>query len=235
MGNTSLTNGNNYFIAPLCKEDVDILFIDDHCLLINKPSGLLSVPGRQLENRDCAITRIQTTYPDALIVHRLDMDTSGLMVLARGKQSHRHFSIEFQERRAVKTYTAWVEGLVADDSGSMDQPMRCDWPNRPKQMVDYKEGKSALTHYTVITRDFSNNRTLLALKPVTGRSHQLRVHTAAMGHPILGCRFYGTEASIHAAPRLLLHASYLSLQHPVTGEPLIGRSQPPFTELTLSQ
>lgn len=216
------------FIAPPCTDEIKILFVDKHCLLIDKPSGLLSVPGRHPENRDCAISRIQQTYPDALIVHRLDMDTSGLMILARGKESHRHFSIQFQDRLVDKTYMAWVEGVVKNDNGSMDQPLRCDWPNRPKQMIDYQLGKTALTHYTVITRDNANNRTLLALKPVTGRSHQLRVHTAAIGHPILGCRFYGTASAIKASERLLLHASQLTITHPSTNEPLTIHTGLPF-------
>ncbi len=213
------------FIAPPCKEQVEILHADDHCLLINKPSGLLSVPGRLPENRDCVISRVQQHYPDALIVHRLDMDTSGIMVLARGKESHRHFSIQFQDRLADKEYMAWVEGLVLNDEGSMDQPMRCDWPNRPKQMVDYQQGKSALTHYSVVKRDEAAHRTLLKLTPVTGRSHQLRIHCAAMGHPILGCRFYGTDTSINAAERLQLHAYYLSIRHPESSELLTMHSQ----------
>ncbi|CAM3507714.1 pseudouridine synthase [Parendozoicomonas haliclonae] len=226
---TLTIDGPASFIAPPCHDPVEILYADEYCLLINKPSGLLSVPGRLEENRDCAITRVQETYPDALIVHRLDMDTSGIMVIARGKESHRHFSIQFQDRHADKAYVAWVDGIVQDDEGSMAQPMRCDWPNRPKQMVDYELGKSALTLYKVIERDPANHRTLLELKPVTGRSHQLRVHTAAMGHPILGCRFYGTERSIAAAERLQLHASFLSIAHPVYPERLEMHCPPEFT------
>ena len=216
------------FLVPYCEEPVDILFADDTCLLVNKPSGLLSVPGRHPANRDCVISRLQETYPDALIVHRLDMDTSGVMVIARGKESHRHLSRQFQDRETEKEYCAVVAGLVEHDHGEVNLPLRCDWPNRPRQMVDFELGKQALTRYEVLERMPERNTTRLKLIPITGRSHQLRVHCTELGHPILGCRFYGTEESIKGAPRLNLHASYLKVKHPQTGEELIGRSTPPF-------
>ncbi|MTI14349.1 pseudouridine synthase [Sansalvadorimonas verongulae] len=216
------------FLVPFCEAPVDILFADDTCLLVNKPSGLLSVPGRHPANRDCVISRLQETYPDAQIVHRLDMDTSGVMVIARGKESHRHLSRQFQERETEKKYCAVVAGLVEEDSGVIELPLRCDWPNRPKQMVDFEQGKPALTNYEVLERCPEANTSRLKLTPVTGRSHQLRVHCTELGHPILGCRFYGSAESIAAAPRLNLHASYLRVKHPVTGDALIGQSEPPF-------
>lgn len=216
------------FIVPVCEEPVEILYADESCLMVNKPSGLLSVPGRHPANKDCVISRVQETYPDALIVHRLDMDTSGVMVIARGKDSHKHLSIQFQDRKTEKEYCATVAGLVGQDEGVIDLPLRCDWPNRPKQMVDFERGKPTLTYYEVLERMPERNATQLKLIPITGRSHQLRVHCTELGHPILGCRFYGTEESIAAAPRLNLHASYLKVRHPETGEVLIGQSIPPF-------
>ena len=216
------------FIVPACEESVEVLYADEMCLLVSKPSGLLSVPGRHPANRDCVISRLQDTYPDALIVHRLDMDTSGVMVLARGKESHKNLSIQFQNRETEKEYCATVAGLVEQDDGVIDLPLRCDWANRPKQMVDFELGKSALTRYQVLERMPERNATRLKLIPITGRSHQLRVHCTELGHPILGCRFYGTEETIQAASRLNLHASYLKVRHPRTGEELIGRSMPPF-------
>ncbi|WP_281645391.1 pseudouridine synthase [Parendozoicomonas sp. Alg238-R29] len=216
------------FFAPKCAEQVEILYSDEYCLLVNKPSGLLSVPGRHPANRDCAISRVQETYADALIVHRLDMDTSGVMVLARGKESHRELSRQFQDRETTKEYIAKVAGIVEKDKGVIDLPLRCDWPNRPKQMVDFELGKPAQTRYEVLQKDMFQNLTHLKLIPITGRSHQLRVHCTELGHPILGCRFYGTEETIQAADRLNLHACTLKVKHPKTGKELTGQSTPPF-------
>ncbi|MCL6268636.1 pseudouridine synthase [Sansalvadorimonas sp. 2012CJ34-2] len=222
------TPAQDVFIVPPCREQVDFIYVDEHCLLINKPSGLLSVPGRHPANQDCAISRVQLRYPDALIVHRLDMDTSGLMVIARGAESHRNLSQQFENRSVEKEYQAWVHGILKPGEGIIELPLRCDWPNRPKQMVDFEQGKPAITRYQVSVRDSGQNKTRVKLFPVTGRSHQLRVHTAELGHPILGCNFYAHEDARTAARRLQLHACYLKLRHPKTGEELIGRSTPPF-------
>ena len=215
------------FIVPFCKEDVDILYQDDDLLLVNKPSGLLSVPGRHPDNKDCLISRVQKKYPTARIVHRLDMDTSGIMVLALNADSHRHLNRQFEQRKTEKYYEAIVHGILENDEGEIDLPICCDWPNRPLQKVDYHNGKSAQTRYEIISRDSVNNTTRVKLKPVTGRSHQLRIHLASIGHPILGCSFYGKSVQ-HLAERLLLHACTLCITHGSTRAMLQGNSPTPF-------
>lgn len=194
------------------------IYADTHLLVLDKPAGLLSVPGRLPENKDCLALRVQADFPDALIVHRLDMATSGLMIMARGPEVHRALSMAFAERRVQKRYVAIVEGEMADDSGEVDLPLITDWPNRPRQMVDHERGKPSLTRYNVLAR--LGDRTRVALEPVTGRSHQLRVHMMALGHPILGDVFYAPPEVEGLSPRLCLHAEALSLIHPVTGEAL---------------
>lgn len=200
------------FIAPPCHAPLRYALVRDDCLFVDKPAGLLSVPGRHPQNRDSVATRVEAEYPRARIVHRLDMDTSGLMVLALGADPHRHLSRQFQERLCQKRYRALVDGTVADDEGEVDLPLICDWPNRPRQMVDHQHGKPSRTRYRVLER--SNGTSLLELTPVTGRSHQLRVHMAALGHPILGDPFYAGEEARKAAPRLLLHACQLEIAAP---------------------
>lgn len=203
---------------------IRVHFEDATLLVVEKPAGLLSVPGRLPEHRDCVITRLQRQYPDALTVHRLDQVTSGLMVFARDAKTHRELSDAFAARHIDKTYEAWVEGIVEGEGGRIDLPLICDWPNRPRQVVDHAIGKPALTEWRVIERDRGNNRTRVVLHPLTGRSHQLRVHMASLGHPITGDAFYG------AAPteRVCLHASALGFAHPLTGERLETRSPAPF-------
>jgi tRNA pseudouridine32 synthase/23S rRNA pseudouridine746 synthase len=195
-----------------------ILYADAHLLIADKPAGLLSVPGRGEDNQDCLITRLQADYADALTVHRLDMATSGLMAFARGAEAQRALSMAFAERRVAKTYVAVVAGLVAEDAGAVDLPLICDWPNRPRQKVDHALGKPSLTRYRVLAR--GEGVTRLELEPVTGRSHQLRVHMAALGHPILGDPFYAPPDVQAMSARLLLHAAALSLPHPYGGESL---------------
>ncbi len=192
--------------------DLDILHLDDDLLLVNKPSGLLSVPGKALENRDCLETRIRDAYPEILLIHRLDLDTSGVMIFARTKQAQRHINLQFQQRQTEKTYIARVWGQVTPESGTVDLPLIVDWPNRPIQMVDHVNGKSAITNWNVLEHEA--NATRMELRPITGRSHQLRVHMLAIGHPILGDRFYGTEEVTAAADRMQLHALTLRLRHP---------------------
>ncbi|MDI7774221.1 pseudouridine synthase [Asticcacaulis sp. EMRT-3] len=196
----------------------EILYADDHMLVAVKPADLLSVPGRADSNKDCLITRLQVLYPDALTVHRLDMATSGLMVFGRGTAAQKALSVAFSERRIAKTYIAVVAGHVTADNGEIDLPLICDWPNRPLQKVDHEVGKAALTRYSVIERAPASTR--LSLEPVTGRSHQLRVHMAALGHPILGDVFYAPPPIQSLSPRLLLHAHSLTVPHPVSGEAL---------------
>jgi tRNA pseudouridine32 synthase/23S rRNA pseudouridine746 synthase len=205
-----------------------LVHVDDALIAADKPADLLSVPGRGPENADCLSARLQAVYADALIVHRLDMATSGLIVFARGAEVQRALSIAFAERRVAKTYVAVVDGLMRADTGEIDLPLIADWPNRPRQMVDMVRGKPSRTRWRVLARDTARCRTRVELEPVTGRSHQLRVHLQAIGHPILGDTLYAPPAVAESAPRLLLHASRLQLAHPVDGTTLDLHSPPPF-------
>lgn len=213
-----------YHIPPPCDEPIDIVYVDDHILVVSKPSGLLSVPGRFV--KDCVLHRLMFEYPDAKIVHRLDLDTSGLLVLANSKLATSDLNRQFRERTILKEYDAVVAGLLEQNEGEIDLPLAPDPENRPRQRVDHDHGKQSLTRYLVIARDLSESR--LSLAPVTGRSHQLRVHLASIGHPILGCDLYADLEAFEAAPRLMLHASKLTLQHPTSGEVMDFESPVPF-------
>lgn len=206
---------------------LDILYQDDSLVVLNKPSGLLSVPGRSPENQDSLALRVQSQFPSALTVHRLDMSTSGVMVMALNKAVHRELSRQFQERETHKVYYAWVWGEVTQAAGEVDLPLICDWPNRPRQIVDFEQGKPALTRWEKIREESGN--TLIKLLPHTGRSHQLRVHMQALGHPILGDEFYAHEAALAAADHLQLHAAELGFVHPDTGEPVVFECPPEFS------
>ena len=199
------------------------IHIDEHLVVVGKPAGLLAVPGRN--QPDCLAARVIAVWPDARVVHRLDMATSGLFVMARGAVAQRQLGAAFEARRVHKSYVAVVQGLLAADAGSIDLALGADWPNRPRQRVDALHGKPALTHYRVLARDTAAGTTRLALQPVTGRSHQLRVHLLALGHPIVGDALYGEPAP---GGRLLLHASALALPHPAHGATLRLDSAPPF-------
>jgi tRNA pseudouridine32 synthase/23S rRNA pseudouridine746 synthase len=199
---------------------LDLLYCDDSLLVANKPAGLLAVPGRGADKQDCLSARIQRQFPDALVVHRLDMATSGLLVFARGVEMQRRLSEMFREREVEKRYLAVVAGRL-DAEGEVDLPIGADWPNRPRRKIDAELGKPSLTRYRLLAHETSNSR----LELVTGRTHQLRVHMAAIGHPILGDALYGDAAS---APRLLLHACSLSFAHPLSGELLTLVSEAPF-------
>lgn len=206
--------------------DQDILFADNSVIVVTKASDLLSVPGRGEDKQDCLWRRVQQRFPTARIVHRLDYATSGIMVLGLDADSHRHLSIQFQNRTTDKRYEAVIAGHPATDSGLIDQPLRCDWDNRPLQIIDHEQGKSAQTHWKII--DQSIDRSRVSLLPVTGRSHQLRVHMQYLGHPILGDRFYASEEQIAASDRLLLHAQMLAFEHPVNGQRMQFESPTPF-------
>ena len=194
---------------------VEIVAYDDVIIIVNKPSGLLSVPGRGPDKQDCLSARVQAEFSDALVVHRLDMETSGLMVFARGIDAQRAISRAFEQRAISKYYVAVTYGLIADDMGTIDLPLICDWPNRPRQMVDYTIGKPATTHFTVLARDALAQRSRVGLTPITGRSHQLRVHLASLGHPIVGDSLYA-PALPALGERLMLHAAQLRFPHPVS-------------------
>ncbi len=213
---------------PPPHKDLNILFKDESLLILNKPSGLLSVPGRGKDKQDCMISRVQIKYPEALIVHRLDMATSGLLVLARNKQIHRQLSLLFQERKVKKEYTAVVDGIIEIDSGEIDLPLITDWPNRPKQKVDYENGKASKTLFYVLKRDKKNTVTRVLLKPETGRTHQLRIHMQSTGHAILGDNLYANNETKEKSDRLLLHANYLRFKHPVTENIIEVKCEIPF-------
>ncbi len=214
---------------PPAEPFLEFVYRDDHIAVMNKQHGLLSVPGKALEHKDSLHYRITRTLPNASVVHRLDMATSGLIVFALHKEAHRDISKQFENREVKKTYSALVSGAISLPHGSLNFPLRCDWPNRPKQMVDYEKGKKALTHYKVLKNHPVNQKyinqsengsqpcfTTVELSPVTGRSHQLRVHLKEIGHPILGDRLYADEVALHMASRLCLHATQLSFLHPNT-------------------
>jgi tRNA pseudouridine32 synthase / 23S rRNA pseudouridine746 synthase len=213
---------------PPTFKSLDILFEDEFLLVLNKPSGLLSVPGRGKDKQDCLISRVQSKYSDALIVHRLDMSTSGLMILARGKEMERYLSILFQQRKVDKKYIAVVDSYVKPEFGEIDLPLITDWPNRPKQKVDFETGKHSQTKYSVLSYDDKYNTTRLELIPLTGRTHQLRVHMQSIEHAILGDELYSNKSVVEKSTRLLLHACYLSFLHPVTSELIKLTSGPEF-------
>ena len=203
-----------------------LVFADDALVVIDKPAGLLAVAGRGADKHDCAAVRVQRLFADALIVHRLDQATSGLLAFGRGAAAQRALSRAFAERRVHKRYDAVVTGLVADDEGRIDLPLAADWPNRPRQKVDPERGRPSSTRWRVIARDVRAGTTRLALEPLTGRSHQLRVHLAAIGHPIAGDALYAPQGL--AAQRLLLHAAALTLPHPADGRVSSFEAPVPF-------
>ena len=209
-------------------EALAVVHDDAACIVIAKPSGLLCVPGRGEQGRDCLSARVQAVFSDALVVHRLDMATSGLMLFARGASAQRALSIAFAAREVHKRYVAVADGCVEQDSGEIDLPLMADWPNRPKQKWDREHGKPSLTRYRVMARDETARSTRLELEPVTGRAHQLRLHLLSLGHPILGDALYAPPEVQARASRLLLHASALRFAHPVSGEPMAFESAAPF-------
>src|SRR6056300_1916270 len=202
-----------------------ILHEDAHIVVVDKPAGLLSVPGRGPELADCLITRLQVVFPELLLVHRLDRDTSGVMVFAMTPHAQRNLSMQFEQRATKKTYVARVAGEVAEKSGEIDLPLIVDWPNRPRQKVCHDTGKPALTEWT--RTKVGNGESLLRLVPKTGRSHQLRVHCLSMGHPILGDPIYEPE-TFDRYPRMMLHSQELRLNHPENGLGMKFRSKAPF-------
>ncbi len=211
--------------------------LDADLLVVDKPAGLLAVPGRGEDKQDCLSARVQQIYPEALVVHRLDMATSGLMLMARNPAAQRVLSLAFAERRMHKRYVAVVHGLLAPPStalvdangwGLIDLPIAVDWPNRPLRVINQATGKPSQTRWRVDRQDAQAKTTRLQLEPLTGRSHQLRVHLLALGHPILGDALYGPSLPAAFESRLLLHASALAFDHPVTGVKLSFNSVVPF-------
>jgi tRNA pseudouridine32 synthase/23S rRNA pseudouridine746 synthase len=205
---------------------INIIYSDEDIIVLNKPAGLLSVPGRDPKHKDSLMVRVQEKFNTALIVHRLDMDTSGLIIMALHKEAHRHLSIQFQDRKVHKEYIARVYGDPDQNEGLIDLPLICDWPNRPKQMVDFDFGKPSQTKWQVIKKQELETRLLLT--PTSGRSHQLRVHLQNINHPILGDRFYAHEKALEMSERLCLHATSLTVMHPKTLDIMSFKSEPEF-------
>ncbi|MDF1802395.1 RluA family pseudouridine synthase [Thalassovita sp.] len=206
-------------------DPLDILHQDHEIIVVNKPSGLLSVPGRGEHLADCLISRIQAIFPEALLVHRLDRDTSGVMVFGLTPHAQRNLSMQFEKRTTKKTYVARVHGLLEPKTGTVDLPLIVDWPNRPRQMVDHENGKPAVTDYRVLKSNAQESR--VRLLPRTGRSHQLRVHMLALGHVILGDPLYATGQAADY-PRLMLHSEQLRISHPDSGKGMSFRAKVPF-------
>ena len=204
---------------------LDILHHDHEILVANKPHGLLSVPGKGPGLADCLLARVQAAFPEALLVHRLDRDTSGVTIYALTPHAQRHLGLQFEKRQAKKVYVARVAGEMAEKSGTVDLPLIVDWPNRPLQKVDFETGKSALTEWRVVRSGAGETR--VRLFPKTGRSHQLRVHMKEIGHPILGDPFYATGAA-RDHPRLMLHAESLRIRHPDGGRGMTFSANTPF-------
>lgn len=198
-----------------------IIYQDSHLLALNKPSGLLSVPGRLPQHQDSLQLRVQQQFPTALTVHRLDMETSGVIVMALNKEAQRNLNRQFAERMVEKTYIARVYGKVIETQkatqGIIDRPLICDWSNRPKQKIDHKNGKPSQTHWQII--DTESTTTLLKLKPITGRSHQLRVHLTHLNHPIIGDQLYAHQTARQLSPHLQLHSQTLTIKNPKTQQP----------------
>ncbi|MBN8462802.1 MAG: RNA pseudouridine synthase [Dechloromonas sp.] len=207
---------------------LDIRYLDDDLLVVDKPAGLLSVPGRGPDKQDCLSARVQARYPEALPVHRLDLGTSGLLVLARGPEMHRALNRLFATRGVEKRYVALVAGRMEASEQVIDLPLIADWPNRPLQMVDHAIGKPSRTRLRVVGHEPWLDATRVDLFPETGRSHQLRVHLQAIGYPILGDEFYAPPEVFARATRLLLHATVLAFRHPSTATALRVESPAPF-------
>jgi tRNA pseudouridine32 synthase/23S rRNA pseudouridine746 synthase len=202
---------------------IAVVYVDADVIVLNKPSGLLSVPGRGPDKQDCLSARVQAQYPDALVVHRLDMATSGLIVMARSASVQRALSAAFSNRLVHKSYEAVVSGAMASDGAdwhTIDLPIAVDWPNRPLRTINHDIGQASQTRYRVMGTNTQTATSRLALEPLTGRTHQLRVHLQASGHPILGDALYAPPAVMAQAPRLLLHASGLAFAHPMDGRAL---------------
>lgn len=218
----------DFIYQPPMSPYLDIIYQDNDLLVLNKNSGILSVPGRLPEHQDCLQNRVQRVFPTATIVHRLDMATSGLLIMALNKPAHVEISRQFEKREIQKTYIARVYGELADEAGEVNLPLICDWPNRPMQKVDFENGKKALTQYRVLAREAQT--TLVELKPVTGRSHQLRVHMLALGHPIIGDRLYAHPDALALSKRLELHAQSITFAQPTSKTTLSFVAECEFTD-----
>jgi len=216
------------FIVPVCHENIELLYQDEHLLLINKPSVLLTLSGKHPLNKDSVHFRLVKEFPTATVLHRLDLGTSGILVVALNKAVNAHIGRQFQARTIDKSYMALLQGHLADDEGCIELPIAKDRPNFPLQKICYESGKMAVTHFQVIERLQEPFATRVMFRPVSGRTHQLRIHSREIGHPILGCDLYGSDESFAMAERLMLHATGLEFDHPVSGERINGVCPCPF-------
>ena len=216
------------FIVPVCDEEIEILYQDEYLLLINKPGSLLTLSGRHPLNKDSVHFRLVKDFPTATMLHRLDFGTSGILIVALNKEINGHIGKQFQDHNVVKTYTALLHGHLDDDDGCIDIPLAKDKANFPLQKICYATGKQAITNYQVMERLQEPFATRVMFKPVSGRTHQLRIHSMAIGHAILGCDLYATDEAFFLAKRLMLHARDIEFDHPVTGERVKGFSPCPF-------
>ena len=210
------------------ERDIIYLYEDDDIVAVSKPAWLLSVPGRGEDKLDSVAYRVQQKYPEARTVHRLDWATSGIIIMALNADGHRRLNKQFADRQTQKRYIAIVAGVVEKDRQTIDLPLRCDWENRPRQVVDWQQGKPSQTHVVVDRRDEEKNQSRLMLTPVTGRSHQLRVHCQQIGHPIVGDQLYAPAVFANISPRILLHAEWLRVYHPSTGKAIEFEEKSPF-------
>lgn len=206
-------------------DPLEFLHDDHQVVLVNKPSGLLSVPGKGEHLADCLLTRVQAVYPQALLIHRLDRDTSGVMIFALTPHAQRHLGLQFEKRMTKKTYIARVWGEMTEKTGTVDLPIIVDWENRPRQKIDHENGRQALTDWRVLRA--RNGETRVRLMPKTGRSHQLRVHMLALGHPILGDPFYA-QGDARDHPRMMLHSETFQFRHPDGGQGMRFTAKAPF-------
>ena len=214
------------FIAPVCHEQIEILYEDEHLLLINKPSGLLSLSGKHPANKDSVHYRLVKDYPSALMVHRLDLGTSGIMVIALNKVINAQLCRQFSNREVTKTYTALLDGHLVLNKGIIDKPIaKADFP---LQKICYESGKPAQSQFEVLERLTHPFCSRVIFTPITGRTHQLRIHSQIFGYPILGCDLYASDAAFFMADRLMLHAISLTFDHPVSGERINGQCECPF-------
>jgi len=201
---------------PPLDDGLTIIHQDDDILVLSKPANLLSVPGKEADMRDSMETRAQNAFPSAKVVHRLDRGTSGIFIMALNENAHRHLGLQFEKRQTSKTYIAKVSGIMTPKTGKLELPLRTDWYNRPKQMVDTYMGREAITRWKVL--EHFEDSSMVELYPETGRSHQLRVHLMELGFPILGDTFYNHEVPNRSPERMLLHAQSLEIRHPTNGE-----------------
>ena len=214
------------FIVPVCHQKIEVLYQDEYLLLINKPDTLLTLSGKHPLNKDSVHYRLVKDFPTATMIHRLDFGTSGILIVALNKQINAHIGKQFQARNVNKSYTAILHGHLLEDDACIDFPIAKD--DFPLQKICYQTGKKALTHYRVIERLDEPFATKVIFNPLTGRTHQLRIHSQQIGHPILGCDLYATDQAFLMAQRLMLHATHIEFDHPITGKRIKGFSPCPF-------